>query len=294
MPANRMLLTTGGLLAAAGVAGAIALAGSHRADAATVGAGHAAAPRIVTVTARDYAFDAPDTVPAGVTTIRLVNKGPELHHVYMIRLEEGKTMADFMKALQAGGGPPPSWIKDVGGPNAPVPGSESKATLLLTAGRYVITCFIPSADHMPHAMKGMVRELIVTPAVTQTSAADFPASDLTLSLTDYAFGFSEVPEAGKQRILVRNDASQAHEVLIVKLAPGKRAHDFAAWAESPTGPPPGQPVGGTTGIPSHDVNQIEVDLTPGEYGLICFWPDAKDGKPHFLHGMVSEFTIPAK
>jgi hypothetical protein len=38
-------------------------------------------------------------------------------------------------------------------------------------------------------------------------------------------------------------------------------------------------------------NTIEVNLEPGEYGLICFVPDAKDGKPHIAHGMVTQFTV---
>jgi hypothetical protein len=40
-------------------------------------------------------------------------------------------------------------------------------------------------------------------------------------------------------------------------------------------------------------NLITMDLTPGEYGLICFAPDAKDGKPHFTHGMMTQFTVVA-
>ncbi|HXG70536.1 MAG TPA: hypothetical protein VNJ04_07990 [Gemmatimonadaceae bacterium] len=36
---------------------------------------------------------------------------------------------------------------------------------------------------------------------------------------------------------------------------------------------------------------FRVQITPGEYGLICFLPDVKDGKPHFVHGMVNQFTV---
>ena len=34
-----------------------------------------------------------------------------------------------------------------------------------------------------------------------------------------------------------------------------------------------------------------VNLTPGSYAWICFLDDAKDGKPHFTHGMIKDFTI---
>ncbi len=63
----------------------------------------ASGPNVVTVTAKDYAFDAPAEVPAGLTTFRLINAGPSLHHLQLIRLEEGKTGGDFVAALKAGG-----------------------------------------------------------------------------------------------------------------------------------------------------------------------------------------------
>jgi hypothetical protein len=34
-----------------------------------------------------------------------------------------------------------------------------------------------------------------------------------------------------------------------------------------------------------------VDFTPGDYGMVCFAPDLKDGKPHFVHGMVQQITV---
>ncbi len=77
-----------------------------------------AAPRMVTVTARDYSFEAPAEVPAGPTTFRLVNAGEQIHHVQRARLDKGKTMDDLFAAFKAGG-PPPAWMHEVGGPTAP-------------------------------------------------------------------------------------------------------------------------------------------------------------------------------
>jgi hypothetical protein len=65
----------------------------------------------------------------------------------------------------------------------------------------------------------------------------------------------------------------------------------AAWAEKPEGPPPGEPIGGTTAIGPGGYNLLPVDLTPGEYGLICFLPDAGDGRLHLAHGMIKQFSI---
>ena len=36
---------------------------------------------------------------------------------------------------------------------------------------------------------------------------------------------------------------------------------------------------------------LTASFTPGDYTLLCFVPDAKDGKPHIAHGMVKNFTV---
>ena len=45
---------------------------------------------------------------------------------------------------------------------------------------------------------------------------------------------------------VTNDAVQAHELVLVELAPGKTIADLGNWVEKSLmkGPPPGKPVGG--------------------------------------------------
>jgi hypothetical protein len=295
MHTSRTLLTSSSLFGIAAVSAAIALSNSRPANASPSFEG-AWLPRVVTITARDYAFDAPDTIPAGITTLRLLNNGPEMHHVFLFKLEEGKTVADLMEALKVQG-PPPRWLKLAGGPNAPAPGAESNATLRLAAGRYVITCVIPSKDGTPHMMKGMMRELIVAPSLVpaSTAAAELPKPDVTVTLTDYAFGASKPLVAGKQRILLRNAASQPHEAFIAQLAPGKTAQDLMAWLEGgEQGPPPAKPIGGITPVDNGGEIEIDVDLAPGTYAWFCFVPDAKDGKPHVAHGMVHEFTVAAK
>jgi hypothetical protein len=245
--------------------------------------------RTVTVTASDYAFNAPDTIPAGITELRLLNRGTEMHHVMMIRLDGGKKLADLFGAMKPDG-PLPTWAREVGGPNTPGPGGEANAILRLVAGRYAMICVIPSSDGKPHVMKGMAKEIVVTPATSNTANADIRVN-ATMTLVDYGFQLSQPLAAGRQTIRVKNTAEQAHEVVILKLQPGKTPSDVLAWMEKMEGPPPGAPIGGTTPMARGEENIITVDLTPGEYGLICFVPDAKDGKPHVAHGMSSQFTI---
>jgi uncharacterized cupredoxin-like copper-binding protein len=244
----------------------------------------AAPPRTnspVTIIARDYAFDAPDTIPAGLTTIHFVNRGPELHHSMLVRLGEHHTAADFAKAMDAEG-PPPSWITFVGGPNAPAPGGDATVTLNLAPGHYLLVCLVPGADGQPHAMKGMVRPLTVT----------LPNADVTVNLVDYGFDLSAPLKAGHRTIRVINTGSQAHEVELIRLKPGTTVAAPIHWMEHHDSPrPPADPLGGIAPISPGGEAEFTVDLTPGKYALVCFLPDAHDGKPHYAHGMTREVTV---
>jgi hypothetical protein len=248
--------------------------------------------RVVTVTANDYAFEAPDTIPAGMTEIRLLNRGAEMHHAWMIRIEGGKTMSDLFAAFGPQG-QLPAWARDVGGPNTPGPNGHATAILRLTPGRYAMICVIPSPDGKPHVMKGMAKEVTVTPATSNTAKANLQIS-ATMTLVDYRFRFSQPLQAGKQTIRVRNGAEQGHEVVFIRLAPGRKAAEMLAWMEKMEGPPPGAPIGGTTPMARGEENLITLDLAPGEYALLCFVGDAKDGQPHIVHGMVDQITIAAR
>jgi hypothetical protein len=51
------------------------------------------------------------------------------------------------------------------------------------------------------------------------------------------------------------------------------------------------PLGGVAVLEKAGSGRFSAELTPGEYGLICFVPDSKDGKPHLMHGMESQFKV---
>ncbi len=246
-------------------------------------------PQQVTITATDFGFQLPDTpVHAGLTTLALVNQGSEIHHASLVHLKDGKTMNDFMAALQAGG-PLPAWAVAVGGPNAAPPAGEANATLMLEPGSYVVACFIPSPDGVPHIAKGMITGMEVQPATGPVGA--LPAGDIQLTLLDYSFAFSQPPTAGTHTFTVTNEGKEVHEVVLVQLAPGMTAEQVGAWIEGgEQGPPPGLPVGGLSGMSPGQVNNFTATLEPGTYGLLCFVP-GPDGAPHFAHGMAVTFTV---
>jgi hypothetical protein len=216
--------------------------------------------------------------------LHLINRGKALHHAWLVRLEGGKTLQDFLQSRSF-----EPWMVHVGGPAA-APGAEATATLLLAPGSYGIVCLIPDINARTHAVLGMARALkVVGPAPSAGTA--LPPADDSVRLTNYAFLFSRPLMAGHHRLLFRNDSDQPHEAVFVRLAPGKTPMDFVEWSEKPMGSPPGTMVGGITGLSPGREAEAELDLDAGRYALICFVPDATDGKPHFMHGMITELTV---
>lgn len=245
------------------------------------------APPTVHVTATEYAFQAPDTLTAGQTSFHLMNNGKELHHLVLLRLAPGQTIADLQK-MDPNAGPPPN-VTMIGGPNPAMPGGSAEAVVDLKAGQYAMICVIPSSvDGKLHMLKGMMHGLTV---IEGASTAAAPTPDVTIKLSDYAFDPSTPLTAGHHVIRVENAGPQPHEMVMVKLDAGKTMQDFAQWALKLQGPPPGQPMPGASPMSPGEANTLTVDLTPGEYGFICFVGDAKDGKPHLAHGMVKQFTV---
>jgi hypothetical protein len=255
---------------------------------------------LLTVHAKEYAFVAPASITAGTTTFRLVNDGKEPHQISIVQLAKGKTLADFVAAAKAN--QPTPWAVGVGGPNAAAPGQTIDATVTLDAGNYLLLCWVPSpGTPVPHLVKGMIQSLTVTApsGVTQAGAPKSyvteAAPDVHLELFDYGFKFSKPLTAGKHTIHVMNNAGQEHEAVMMKLAPGKTMKDVDAWFESGMkGPAPMTAQPGMAGLGKGRTATFTTNLTPGKYGIVCYIPDAKDGKPHEMHGMVQEFTVAAK
>ncbi len=241
----------------------------------------------LTITASDFSYAAPEETPAGLTTIRLVNQGPSMHHVQLVRLADGKRLDDLLAALK--GEAFPEWATVAGGPAPPEVGKVSTGIQMLEPGTYALLCFIPSPDGMPHVMKGMSRELrVVGPS---PAASKEPEADAVVKLVDYDFELSAPLTPGRSVLRVENAGPQPHEIAIVRLNPGTTPEQIAAWGMKQEGPMPGTIHGGVSGIMPGTHVFVELDLPPGDYGLLCFLPDAKDGKPHFVHGMAKRTTV---
>jgi hypothetical protein len=115
-------------------------------------------PNPVLVRAFDYAFQAPDTISAGLTMISLQNDGALRHELVLARLKPGHTIAELAaaktpaerQALQDG----------LIGLILAEPGQRAMGSLvadLVTGRTYILLCTLRDApDKPPHFAQGMV------------------------------------------------------------------------------------------------------------------------------------------
>jgi hypothetical protein len=258
---------------------------------ATQPTAHAAAatPPVVDIMASDYAFEAPDVLPAGLVTLRLMNHGQEPHHAQLLRLNDDVTFDQLTAAWQAEGDAALRLVTVAGGPGALDPLKSGEATLELQPGAYVLACFVASPDGVPHLAKGMLKPLTVAAAPAEPSAPPEVAG--TLALRDFAFDLPDRLPAGRVTYKVVNDGPQPHELNVLKLAPGATIDDVRAWLANPSTPPPFEAVGGMNGLSRGVDGYLTVDLQPGEYVAICNIPDPASGWAHSRLGMIRAFTV---
>lgn len=115
-----------------------------------------------TVQLVDFDFALPP-IEAGPQTWHVVNRGEQLHHLILFELEEGKTMEDVESFMENPQGPPPG--HEVGYVGILGPGQSNYLTLDVTAGTYVVICFLPDhageASGAPHFALGMMQSFTV-------------------------------------------------------------------------------------------------------------------------------------
>lgn len=245
----------------------------------------------ITITAEDFSYKAPVKTGAGWVRVTLKNKGTEPHHVQFLRLNDGVTAQQFQDALAQGEGPAMALVKQVGGVGAVAPGLSGSAVINLPVGEYVILCFIASpTSQQPHFAMGMIKSLTVE---DRGNTAAEPAAGLTVHLKDFTFDLPDTLSGGPLTVQVINEGPEPHEFNIIRLADGKSAGDVMQFLNGDvSGPPPFTSIGGMNGLDVGLTGYAELNLLPGKYVAICNIPSpSAEGKPHFMLGMIKEFTV---
>jgi hypothetical protein len=264
-------------------------------------------PNVVSLTATEYAFGAPDSIAPGWTKFTLSNRGQEIHYGHIVRLDSGKTVqqlvAAYAEAIRTSG-PRPKWVGRFGGPGGAAPGDSSSVTQYIEPGTYVWICPIEDSTGAPHFGKGEFKQFVVHSA--GTVAADRPPppeAGIVVRLMDYSFAVDSAVPAGQYTVRVENAGVQPHDLVVMKLAPGTTLEDLRAAMnperarrpEQKNEPPPsieslGTLAGGIAVIGPKLESFFEANLTSGDYALLCM-TTAPDGRSHIEHGMIRQIRV---
>ena len=265
------------------------------------------APNVVSLTASEYAFRAPDSIPAGWTTFRLANHGAEIHYGHIVRLDAGKTVPELVDAYAEAirtSGPRPTWLTRFGGPGGTAPGDSSSVTQYLEPGEYVWICPVEDSTGTPHFARGEFKPFVVRSASTRTAdRAAAPAAGTVIRLADFSFALDVPVRAGRHTIRVENAGMEPHDLVLWKLAPGKTVEDVRISLNPERARRPdqggdlpqpleslGRGAGGIAAIAPGMEAFFDANFTPGEYVLACM-ATAPDGRSHIEHGMIRQVSV---
>jgi hypothetical protein len=180
----------------------------------------------------------------------------------------------------------PANAEDIGGPGTALPGDSTHVWLDLAPGHYAVLCF-----YAGHLKRGAARDF---EAVGPVHAAAVPRADLNVRMVNFGYLVTGALHAGHQILHVENAGPEPHEFDFYRLAAGKTPKDFFAWKENHRkGVAPALPVGGSGSMVAGRAVWLPLTLTAGRYFAFCEVPARVDGKPHYMHGMVREFTVAA-
>ena len=254
----------------------------------------------ITILAEDYAFDAPDEIPSGWTTIEFTNEGEEPHFMILGRLPEGKTFDDLAsqvtppfneiwyelrdgeisqeEAFEKLGVELPEWfwaVEFMGGTGLISPGLTTHATLHLEPGNYYLECYAKTEDGEFHAIEGMMRELTVTDA---RSEAAVPEADVKITLSNFEMEIEGTLTPGPRTVAVHvaenPEEGFGHNVHVARIEPGMDVDEIARWMNpfEITGmqtPAPTKLVGGMQMLPEGQTGYFTLDLEPGQYLFVA-------------------------
>ncbi len=226
---------------------------------------------LVRLTTHEFEILMPDTLPAGLVRVRVVNDGAYWHHALFTQLDSTQTADGYVAELRKGVDFPGGAI-DRGGTPLIAPGDSSETILRLSPGRWVALC-TASGGGTWHAAAGMARGFAVVERPGRAAVTE-PADALPLILRDDGFEFPDTLVAGPRWVRVENHGVRWHECDILRLEPGRTAADYRAWRarERPDLPRVATPVGGVADYVAGETVWSLADFRPGRHLLVCDMP----------------------
>ena len=124
----------------------------------------------------------------------------------------------------------------------------------------------------------------------QPVSAPSGAVPIDIAIGDRSFTLDETTVSGPDVVLSGiNVSGEDHEMLVLRLAPGYTTVDLLR-ASGPDLPREATYIGTATVTAGDEGDLVLVDLEPGEYTLVCLFPDP-EGIPHLSQGMEATFTV---
>lgn len=250
----------------------------------------AQAPTTITIVAYNHFYEAPNPINSGLVTFRFVNRGPDLHQMWIVKIDEGYAFSDFMVAIRPGR-PMPAWLHGLGGPESPEAGDEVSVTVQLEPGRYALACFIPTADGGSHLTKGMFLPLTVRDS--KVKSAPSPKSDGSILLRDSGVDVNGAGTAGKHLMRIENSGSVARGARVARLLDGKTMDDVMAWLNSggDHATAPLKMLGGVTPLANGEVNWVSLTFAKGDYVVLPMAFGIGTGYPQYVPSLAKKFTV---
>jgi hypothetical protein len=249
---------------------------------------------VIDITKTDQTFEAPDSVPGGLTRIRFHNAGTRPANVDLSRSNDGATLeqvndaislaaTDFAAAAEQLG---KLWNIE-GGTAAVAPGGKAEVVLDLEPGRYGMSSLMVGNP--------FTRALEVTAAPAVEPAA--PEAAFTVIMSDFVFeGAPDTLPAASTTVQVVNDGPQLHMMSVWRLKVESVSAEQLAQHRAGTPLPATEytPAGGFGEILTGDSGWVTLDLQPGDYAFACIVFDQSENGTLTLHtdlGMQHAFTV---
>jgi uncharacterized cupredoxin-like copper-binding protein len=285
----------GAALLTAGLLGLAACGGDDSGSASSGGASGKDAAAVA-ITAKDFAFELPASVPSGVVQLTLTNQGQQPHDFQIVKIDGNHSLDEFNQAMAGtgDGGPTPEWIHGVGGVGTIAPGAPAQSSWvkLEDGATYYYFCTESTDQNQPHASMGMVGQLKLS---GKSKASALPKADATVKAKEYSFEITGL-KSGPQTVEFHNDGPhELHHFVAAPLMAGKTVNDVltALQSDDQSAPPPVDfEKSVSVSVVDPGVSEVvQLNLAPGKYVFLCFITDHAGGPPHAMKGMVTEYEV---
>ncbi len=259
----------------------------------------------VAVTATDFSYTLPSSVPGGVVKLSLTNSGAQAHDLQLLTIDGTHTKDEIVENFASEGAPIPPWLHAAGGVGTVGPGAPPSAAYVKLAPKtaYWYVCTESTDDNKPHTSLGMIGTFTTADS---SPVAELPKTDATVKAKEYGFDIKGI-KAGEQLVnFTDSGPAEIHHFVAFPMQPGKTLDEVKAFLATQGPPDPSAPP--TTAAPGPPPVDFEkavsvsavdpglsevakVTFAPGSYAFLCFIEDHAGGPPHFTKGMITEYKV---